>query len=469
MNIEKNYLRRSYRINLPAYVSIKNKKYITQDWSFLGFRIKTEGEKFDKDKTYEMLFELPFAGFDMRFKTKAICKWSGEKEAGFEFTELSDEIKLIMKEYVEAYIEGRLQNTQGLLKIAEGIEIPIDTKTKLSNEEKKHLNKTFLKRLLFYIALAVIVLFAAYKIYENKNKIYSSEAFVSGNYYNITSPINGTIEKINIRVGEKIDKNTLVAIVQNKEITEKINELNQTKTLITKQLKTLKNILKQTVIPNEKAVKNELKKLISKKQKLLKKQKKLFKLGLTGIDSLQKTESEIDNLKLKLKIISSQNEKTAYIQLKNSLKISILNTQNRIKLIDFQIKNLRKKLKNEKIFSPYNGTVLNIYKKAYDIINTSSPIATININTSKIYVIGRFKYKDALNIYINDKAEIYIPALNKTYKGTVAAIGSTALNGNVPNDTTAYTRKDIPVKIEILNPDIKLMPGIAAEVTILGS
>jgi multidrug resistance efflux pump len=470
MNIERNYLRRSYRINLPAYANIENEKYLAKDWSFLGFRIDTKGKKFQKDVTYDVLFELPFAGFDMRFKTKAICKWSSNTEAGFEFTDLSDEIKLVMKEYVEAYIEGRLQNTEGLLKIAEGIEIPIDTSAKLSPSEKKKLDKALIKRVIIYLALFILVIFAAFKIYKNKNLVYSSEAFISGNYYTILSPINGVIKKINVTIGEKITKNTLVAVIQNNDLIEKINELNQTKSLLYSQLKELNTILNNIKKPSiDKSLVDEIKRLITKKENYLKKQKKLFKLGLTDLNSLQKTESEIDNLKLKLKIINSDNNDLTYTQLKNNLKLSILNIQNKIKKLDFQINTLKSQLKYEKVFSPYSGTVLNIYKKRYDTINKSSPLATINIDTSKIYVIGRFKYKDALNVYINDKAEIFIPSLNKTYKGVVAAIGSTALNGTVPNDTAAYTRKDIPIKIEILNPDKKLMPGIAAEITIVGN
>jgi len=113
--------------------------------------------------------------------------------------------------------------------------------------------------------------------------------------------------------------------------------------------------------------------------------------------------------------------------------------------------------------------VLNVYKKPHDLIRQYEILTSININTSKTYTIARFKLKDATKIYIGDMAKVYIPSLDRYYKGKVVAIGIAALIGNAkPTETESYIRKDIPVKIEILNPDEKLIPGIIAEVEIYG-
>ena len=465
MQIERNYLRRSYRINLPAYVTINDKTYNTLDWSFLGFRIKSS-ENFEKNREYEIFFELPFAGFDMRFKTKAVCRWNFKGEAGFEFTELSDEIKLVMKEYVEAYIEGRLQNTSGILKAAEGIELPVDTSTSLNLEEKKKLNKSLFKNLLLYFVLFIIVGFVIYKIYLNRNAIYSAEAFVSGNYYNIISPQSGIIEKIYITPGDKIKKSALIATIKNPEIAKKINELNTTYTLTQNKIKLLNSLLnelKQTKNPNLTQIKL-LKKALKNRQKELKRYEKLFKMGLVDYKDVQNIKNDIENIKLKIASLKTTSPNNQL----NGLKLSIINTKQALLNIKHQI-DLLKKESETNITSPYSGTVLNVFKQPLSPVSKNTTITTINIDSSKTYVIGRFKYKDALNIYLDDKAQVYIPSLKKTYKGKVVAIGIGALNSNIsPNDQTTYTRKDIPVKVEILNPDQKLIPGIAAQIKIAG-
>jgi multidrug resistance efflux pump len=483
MNTERNYLRRSYRINLPAYVFINSKKYEAKDWSFLGFRISGVNDDIKVGKIYTIKFELPFAGFDLQFEAEAECKWKREDEAGFEFKELSDETKMIMKEYVEAYVEGRLQNAGGLLKAAEGVEIPIDTSTVMSEEERKKLDKILIRRVIIYAFLFIGLAFLIYQIYQNRNVVYSAEAFISGNNFDVLSPIDGEIEKINISLGEKINKNTLIAKINNTEISNKIKETNTSYVIAQKKLLQLKQLLKQTQKSIETADLNIkkskvsilksieiLNKTLKEKEKLLKKYEKLYQLGLIDETKIENIKSQIANLKLKIITLKSKLESNTltYPQIA-TIKIEILNQEEKINNLLLELEYLKSILKKTYIYSPYEGIVLNVYKKPHDLIRQYEILASINIDTSKTYTIARFKLKDATKIYIGDKAKIYIPSLDKYYKGKVVAIGTAALIGNIkPTEKESYLRKDIPVKIEILNPDEKLIPGIIAEVELYG-
>ena len=483
MNTERNYLRRSYRINLPAYVFINGKKYDAKDWSFLGFRISGVADDIIPGQIYKVRFELPFAGFDLQFEAEAECKWKRGDEAGFEFKELPDETKMIMKEYVEAYVEGRLQNAGGILKAAEGIEVPIDTSTVMTEEERKKLDKTLIKRVFIYGILTLLTAFVIYKIYENRNVIYSAEAFISGNYFDILSPIEGKIEKINIKLGEKIKKHTLIAKINNSQLLNQLKETNTSYIIAQKKLSELKKLLKQTQESIQTADSNLihskvsilksleiLKETLKEKEKLLKKYEKLYKLGLIDETKIENIKNQITSLKLKIINLKTKLELNTltYPQIA-TIKIEILNQEEKIKNLLLKTDFIKTLLKDTFIYSPYEGIVLNVYKKPKDLIKKYEIITTLNIKNSKTYAIARFKLKDANKIYINDKAEIFIPSLEKKYKGKVVAIGTNALIGNVkPTEKESYIRKDIPVKIEIFNPDDNLIPGIIAEVKIYG-
>lgn len=473
MNIERNYLRRSYRINLPAKVIIKGNTYNVKDWSFLGFKIKLENSAIKPNETYFVTFELPFVNFNMSFNAKAVCKWLKENEAGFEFEELSDDIKLLMKEYVEAFIEGRLEEENGLLKIANGLEIPISTEIPINEEEEKLLNKKLLKKtliILFFIFLAFAI---GYIIYLNRHSVYSEEAFISGKTFYIKSTAQGKIKKLNISLLQKIHKNDLIAIIIDDNINTKIktlqndiikteNYLNSLKKLLVSQQKTIDKEYLQK-LQNTKIQKNDIKTLIKNKTNLLQQLYQEYKLGIIHNLEIKQLKNEIENLKYQLKLIDNPTKDYSSL---TQIKGLILNQQRYL----FSLKETLQQLKIQKkyfyIYSPVKGKIINIYTKPGEFINENTLIASVEIHT-KGYVIARYTFKDAPKINIGDKAEIYIPSTEKTYKGIVSAIGKNALRSNsIFNESSIYSQTDVPVKIKILDNN-NLNDGIFAQVEII--
>ena len=472
MNIEQNYLRRSYRINLPAKIIINENKYNVKDWSFLGFRIDLNNDDIKTNETYSVSFELPFVNFNMSFSAKAVCKWIRGNEAGFEFKELSDDIKLLMKEYVEAFVEGRLQEENGLLKIANGLEIPVSTDIPMSEEEESFLNKKLMRHIFIIIVFILIAAAIGYVIYLNRNSVYSEEAFVSGKTFYIKSTAYGQIKDLNISLLHKIHKNDLVTTISNENINNQIKEIKKSISTLKVSINNLKNLLnkQKKVIDKEylqktkqaEIQKNNLKKLIKNNKILLIQLKKQYKLGIIHITDIQRLQNKILNLKNQLKLINYPvKDYSALIQLKNM----ILNQQKYLSNLKQTLNSLQIQKKYFYIYSPVNGKIVNIYTKKGEFINKNSLIASVQIN-KKGYIIARYTFKDAPKISIGDKADIYIPANNKTYEGIVTAIGKNALKSNsIFNESNIYAQKDVPVKIKIVNNN-HLEDGVFAQVEI---
>ena len=474
MTIEKNYLRRSYRINLPAKVKINNKIYNVKDWSFLGFRIEFEESDIKINEIYPITFELPFVNFDMSFNAKAVCKWKKEHEAGFEFEELSDDIKLLMKEYVEAFVEGRLQEENGLLKIANGLEIPISTDLPITDEEEQFLNKKLIKNTFLVVLFIGIAAIIGYIIYLNRHSVYSEEAFISGKTFYIKSPVNGIIQNLYIKPLQKIKKNQTIALINNSEIQTQIKNIDKNIKMYKKEIKNLKNILikeKRNIdltynnALKEKYIKlNSLKKELKIQLSLIKELKKEYKIGIIHISQIETLKNNIINIKNEINFLNQKNitkNYNALIPIKNLLlsqKNNLIKLENTLKILYIQQQNFI-------IKSPVNGKILSIYVKPKSFITKNSLISTIEINT-KGYVIARYTFRDAPKISIGDSAQIYIPAINKTFNGIVTAIGKNALKSNsVFTESNVYSQKDVPVKIKILEPN-HLEDGIFAQVEI---
>lgn len=474
MNIEKNYLRRSYRINLPAKVIINNHTFMVKDWSFLGFRIEFENEnnEIKPNEIYPITFELPFVNFNMSFNAKAICKWKKGNEAGFEFEELSDDIKLLMKEYVEAFVEGRLQEENGLLKIANGLEIPISTDLPITEEEESFLNKKLIKNIFLIIFFIIIAAIIGYIIYLNRNSIYSQDAFVSGKTFYVKSSVEGEISNLNVSLLQKIHKNNLIATISNKKLKLEIKNLKQEiskiKDYINKLNQSLllqKNIIDKEFSQKKQQIdtqKNNLKTLIKTKTLLLKKLQQEYKLGIVHIVDIETLKQEILNLKNQLKsLYYPVKNYSSLLPIKGMIitqQKTLLNLQNNLKQLKFQKKYFY-------IYSPVNGKILNIYVKNKEWIKKDALIITIQTH-SKGYVIARYSLKQVQKINIGDRAEIYIPALGKTYKGIVSSMGKNALKSNsIFSESNFYSQQDVPIKIKILDKN-NLNDGIFAEVAI---
>ena len=205
------HLRKTYRIKLPAKVIINGKEFRVLDWSYEGFRIqKSKEDNFEKGKKYQVKFILPFASFNISFDTEAVNRWISEDTAGFEFLELSEEVKEMLKQYVQAYIEGRLKVKGEFLSTAEYIMIPPQVEEPLSQEEERKLNKKLFIAIFIYLLIALALAFGLYLAFWTTPKAYSVDAFYSGNVVTLISPWEAILEKVFVKEGDKVRKGQIL-------------------------------------------------------------------------------------------------------------------------------------------------------------------------------------------------------------------------------------------------------------------
>lgn len=481
---ERNYLRKSYRIQLPAKVYIDGKEYKVLDWSFLGFRIeKEEFYEFNSGEEYIVDFELPFASFNATFKAKAVVRWSSAKEAGFEFTEISDEAKLLMKDYVEAYIEGRLTNAEGLLAVSEGLELPVEVEPEITEEEKKKLDTKLKKALGIVFFVVVSVLSIGYLIYKNMPIVYSAQAFVSGKSINILAPENGIISNIYVKAGEFVKKQSPLFSIRNEEVNKEIDNLNllynEKKKILEKLYQNLKKLKKTSNVYSKiklVSLKNQLKLLnlqLQEKQEELKTLEKAYDMYLIKKSDIDKVKGEIQELKIKIanlketiKAYETLNQPVDDISIKLSQQINKLTIE--LQSIKEKLLTLKNMRKNWIVFAKKDGYILSINKREGEIVKKFDPVMVMDIKTNEIYVVARFKVEDALKIKIGNKAEVLIPSIGKIYKGKVVSIGKTSIaSDSIVSETEAYALKDVPVKIKINTKDEDIYSGMYAEAKVI--
>lgn len=463
-NFEGSHLRKTFRLKLPAEVVLENKRYTVLDWSYGGFRIqKSKEEKFE-DKEYPLLFILHFEGFSVELKAKAKLRWQKEIESGFEFTDLSDSAKKVMKEYMEAYIEGRLTDIGGIISEIEiqtvipEIEPPLD-----KNLQKKLDIKLFIM-VSFYLFIALILLTILYIGFKGTQKVYSIDATYIADISFVTLEEDAKITKIFVQQGQDIKKGDRlfeVSIINQPNPVLDLNILRSKIDFSTEQYNIDEEIINLT------------------------KERENIKIY---IDSLNQ---QLKNLENKINLYKDAAEK-GYIssnylesinQEKQRLLEQLLAYQINLSKIDSQLKNLKSKkdiLKNESktlnfvfsqknfntktYFSNTDGRILNIQASEGSIQRLGFPIILIEEIQNKGCFMARFDQTDGRYIKVGDTANVYIPSIGKEIKGIVVGIGKMSFKEyRYISEFEEYNLQDLAVKICFDNVNISLRHGEKAE------
>ena len=472
-DFEPNYLRKTYRVTLPAKVEIEGKEFNTTDWSFEGFGIKKEQQdRFQRDKEYIVTFIVPFAGFSISFKARAKLAWQSEDRAGFEFLQLPEEAKLVLREYIEAYVEGRLKDVEGILSATDIQTVPPYLDKPLTEEEKKALDRKFKIRLVIYSVLFLLLsgLFYISVIYSPV--VYSVEAFFSGRMINVVSPVKAVISELKVKENQKVLRRQPLVILERVDLTPKENpivnivKINRELASLEAQRQKLRGEIEKNVI-RIRNIREELNRIESN----LKDYRKAYSKGYISRKVIEDLEGRIKRLRSELEILqedilhkenilNSLNKKIASLRISSSLSPEL--RKRLYDTVEISPDGLTLTL-----LSPSEGVVLSVYKKRGEIVRSGEPILALEAKGEEGYVIGRFKKKDAIFINVGDRAVVYFPSLGVSVKGRVSAVGKFGLyDESIVSESEEYALDDVPVKVILEEVPQGVHQGLKAEISI---
>jgi len=123
-----------------------------------------------------------------------------------------------------------------------------------------------------------------------------------------------------------------------------------------------------------------------------------------------------------------------------------------------------------RVTSPVNGTIAVRSVSVGDTIAAGQPLAKI-VNLNRLWVIANVDEDRAADVRAGQIVDVVISALNQTFRGEVAEIGSatteaTAAPSTVGLASTSDSTKKVPVKIVFNYAGARLVPGMSATVTI---
>jgi multidrug resistance efflux pump len=444
IKIESNQMRRSHRIDIPIQIIIESKIYSCKNWSLTGVGVENLDIEYEIDQVSDASLLLRFKEARLEIPVTLKYKNNIDGVSGFEFINLSESNRRVLREYLELSIEGKLENAAGIIGIYNEpiLDTPLKESVALSDTEVGALEKAFKKRSRLYITLGLSLLaIIIVTIFYNIQYVYRSIGIVSGNFVKISPNTTGKISAIYVKVGDTVEPNTLLFELDEQLIVDKIEILD-------KKLLSLKD-KNQTKTANSSLI-NILYNEKINAQKRFNKIKALYKNRLITLSELNKEK------------VLYQRANIRYMQEKeklNSTHQSVLALRTNIEL---QRAELINNLNYLRVFAYTHGIVYAIKSNIGSHVGSSDEIVVIQTNTQP-YIVCKVLKSETINIRKDMHAEVYIPSLDKTFSAHVETLGNLSINTESMisnevslNEVTVKLRLDENVTDLNLNEHVKV-------------
>ncbi|UCM99437.1 HlyD family efflux transporter periplasmic adaptor subunit [Sulfurimonas sp. SWIR-19] len=447
--IEPNQMRRAHRVTVPLTIVINKKAYKTKDWSMTGAGIEGFAPDMEIGETIDASIVLAMKNAKLEIPVKLKLKVKGKESSGFEFIELSEQNKGVLRKFLELSIEGRLDQTDALLSIYHEpiIDTPITESIVLSDAEESTLKQAFQKRAKLYIQLGIaFFILILLTIYYNTSYVYRSIGTVTGNFVKVSPAISGKLKYINVHVGEIVHPKDLLFELDDKMILNQLDIIEE-KIADTKSLSGSKTTSTTIVSPNKQLV-HLLKKQLDKEYKNYLNAQMLYRDRLITYSDFQVIATRYENTQIKYYQAKKSSAKKTVTQSTNTNIFSFLTE------LKLRREELINKLNYLHVFSEVRGRIYAIKSKIGNFVNSSDNVMVIETPTDS-FVVCKVNQAEALGIHKNMEVKIYAPSTNTTYDAYVQTVGNLALN--IESEITSeVSLKEVTVKIMFKNTKVRL-------------
>ncbi|MBU0720956.1 HlyD family efflux transporter periplasmic adaptor subunit [bacterium] len=444
--VEANYMRRAHRVDIPIIIVIDSVAYKSKDWSMTGAGVENFSKELQKDEIIPASIVLALKEAKIEMPIKLQFKLKRGTLSGFEFAEISQKNKRVLREFLELSIEGKLENIDGLLSIYNEpiVDTPIKESVVLSDEEESVLKKEFAKRSKLYIKLGIILFIVLIlTIYYNTAFVYRSIGTVSGNFVKISPSVSGKINKINVHTRDKVNQKTLLFELDDKMILNQIDIIDEKLADLNSRYKNV-----TTTFSPDTQVLNILKKDMDRSYKAFSSANKLYERRI--ISSIDLDRVSADYLKAKVKYLQEKSN----LERKNIAQGSESNIISLKTELELRREELINKLNYLRVFSETNGIVYAIKSHIGNYVGSSDEVMVIETDEPS-FVVCKLKQEESVNIRNGMSVKVYSASKDKTFDAHIETIGNLSLNTE-SEITNEVSLKEVTIKVVFDDDNIRL-------------
>ena len=445
IKIESNQMRRSHRIDVPIEVIINKKIYTCKNWSLTGIGVDELDIEFEVDQVSSASLLLKFV--EARLEIPVTIKYKNNIKgiSGFEFINLSESNRRVLREYLELSIEGRLENADGIIGIYNEpiLDTPLKESVALSDSEAGTLERAFRKRSRIYITLGIsLLVLIVITVFYNIQYVYRSIGVISGNFVKVSPNVNGKISAMHVQTGDMVEPNTLLFELDERSTVDRIEILDEKIAVLRKKApKKEGNSLLLNILYKEKLI----------AQKRYEKIRSLYQNRLITLSELNREKDLYQRANIR------------YLQEKERNKTS---TNQSIIALETELELKRSELINRlsylRVFASTYGSIYAIKSTVGSHVSSGDEVIVIQTNKQP-YIVCKVLKSETLSIKKGMQAQVYIPSLDKTFTAHVQTLGNLSINTESMvsneislNEVTVKLLFDEPINNLNLNERVKI-------------
>lgn len=439
VEIESNHMRRSHRVDLPLAVIVEQKVYLTKNWSLTGLGIKDLEPQYEHGDQVKAAIILQFKEAKLEIPVLLEFKNRREDVSGFEFVNLSESNRRVLREFLELSIEGRLENADGILGIYNEpvINTPIKESVVLSDAEESSLTKAYKKRTRFYLGFgALLLLTIIITIFYNLQYVYRSIGIVSGNFVKVSPSISGKLSAIYVKVGDSVTPDSILFELDEQMLVDKID-------IIDEKLQNME-LFGETPQPRQSdpALLQMLKQEMQEKQHAYKASRSLFERRIISISDFQRMKEQYQRANQRY---MQERDRTALRP--DSLNQPMIALKTELQLRRAELIN---QLGYMRVSAGVHGRVYAIKSNIGNFVGSSDEVMVLQTDDEP-YIVCKVMRDEAVYIRHGMPVKIYVPSMDKTFSAYVETLGNLSINTEsmVSNEVSL---KEVTVKIRFTQP-----------------
>ncbi len=455
---EPNYLRKSHRVDLPLWVRIGEETYRAHDWSLTGVGIQDFQLNATADQVFEATLQLPMPDAQLDLWVQLQFKRHHGDIAGFEFYQLGQKARSILRHYIELAVEGKLGNVEDLVAVVTAPEVatPIQDALNLSELEEETLVSRFrLRSTLSIVTGLVFLLLLVATLFYNTTYRVAATGIVTGNLRKVSAGVNGLVTRLLVHQNQVLQTGQPLLTVRDEQYDSQIASLEQRQQQLQQQLAEREN----TSQTGKKRILEQLRAFAEIRKAELDRARSLYEQRLISFKDLNYVENQYRQALLNL---TREQENT-----RGSTQASLAEaepTRKALTEVNQRLQELRAKGAERQIPSPTSGTVFNLPVEPGQRVTAGSTVAVIQADRTP-FILIRLLNADAIKLQPGMSANVVAPLLNREYQATVDAIGYTAVNSEVSFSQEASLNETL-VKLTFNNPDVRLPANLRVKIWI---
>ena len=414
---EANMPRKAMRVAIPLFVEIDGRTHAARDWSTTGVGLSDLALIPTPGDVVHARLSFPMLESTLLIPVQLVYRSVHDGVHGFEFHDLSQRNRRILRHYIELSLDGKLGDVEDIVAAAAlpvG-DAPLQAPLMLGAPAEASAGSR--RTRLVGSALAGLAVLAAAAGIGYYNLTYQLEGtgFVSGSITRVTANNDGQLGRMLVEPGTRVEPNTPLFAVENPNLRNEIEAMEQQLGVVASQQARLAGARRSA----EAGLLQTLRRDMSTREGELANARKLYESGVITQRDMLLVANQVQDTRVNyLRQVADGATRTQTLD--NSDEVA------RLRMDLASKKMLLARQEAERVVrSPVRGRVYTVDRQPGEFVSARDPVVLLEADVTPS-VLWRMPNEDALKLRLGMPATVYVPFEDRKYEARVSAVGLSA-------------------------------------------